>query len=635
MKFNEQTIPRFIIAFSALFLLVVLLLSTGITGDTDSITHYLFARYAFKYPTNFLDHWAKPLFTIFSSPFAQLGYTGSIAFNLAAGLLAAWLIYKIARKLLYDYSWAVILMVIFTPVYLINMYTSLTEILFSLVLVAAIYFFLYERFILSVLIISLIPFARTEGLMFLPLFLVALLWMRKYKAIPFLLAGFVVFGLLGINRYGDFFWFINAMPYSERSSELYGSGNFFFYLGNFHRIMGFPLIILAIVGTLTMLKWFVSEKRLLRDVGWATEYLLILPSFFGFILAHSILWWQGMLGVLGSYRFMASVMPLGAFIALAGFNVIINNLSYNRVTRNRIGTLIILSILITPFVYYKIPFVARGSYDAAEQAANWFKQSSFKDRYVYYFDPSVPFYLNADPWDNTRSLQLKPDPDHPEKSYKNGSVIFWENSFGTVEGGLSFNKLLYNPNFQLLNIFAPRRDFTSGSGEYYFMALFEKLPQPVSLKKGFLVYKNFDFEGNTDDDWQKDLTDKSFVSARHSFILKGKDYSPGPVFPLKELPGKESILIRVSGKFNVPKGFPEGEIILVLEARDGKDRMYRYLKAVNDETHPFGKWFEISFMTGINKFGIEDGIIMLYAWNRSRYPVMVDDLKIEYFPGLE
>ena len=198
MKVNEKTLPGITMAFIALFLIMVLLLSAAITGDTDSITHYLFARYAFAHPENFLSHWGKPLFTILSSPFAQFGYTGAMVFNLLCGSLTAWLVYKISRKLLYDYSWVVILMVIFTPVYILTMFTSLTEILFSLVLVFSIYLFVNERYVLSALVISFIPFARTEGLMFLALFLVALLCMGQYKAIPVLLSVFILFSLAGL-----------------------------------------------------------------------------------------------------------------------------------------------------------------------------------------------------------------------------------------------------------------------------------------------------------------------------------------------------------------------------------------------------------------------------------------------------
>lgn len=631
MKINEKTLPGMVMAFCVFFLALILVLSTGITGDTDSITHYLFSRYAFRYPEHFLDHWAKPLFTILSSPFAQLGMTGAMVFNMLSGLLTAWLIYKIARKLLYDYSWAVILMVVFTPVYLINMYTSLTEILFSLVLVGAIYLFLYERYILAALLISLIPFARSEGLMFLPLFLVAFLWMGKYRAIPFLATGFILFGLLGIPKYGDFWWFFTAMPYSTGGSSIYGSGSFFFYFGKFHHIMGFPLIILALIGTLTMFKWFVSAGKLYRDVGWTTEYLLVLPSFYGYILIQSFLWWQGMMGVLGSYRFMACVLPLGALIALAGFNVIINNLSYNRVTRNRIGLVILLSILVMPFVYNKIPFIARGSYDAIKQAAEWYKDSSYKDRFVYYFDPSVAFFLDEDPWDRTRLMEHRPDIDRPESSYADSAVIFWENGFGTYVAGITFEKLFHNPHFRLLNVFAPRKDHLASGGGYYFVALFEK-GEPDSTQREFSPLFMYDFEKDVPEDRLDLLTDSAYWSPGHSYRFEGSGYSPGLNIPVEELPGKENAFLRISGKFNLPQGYPEGRIILVLEVRDYKEKIYRYLVAKNEKDHPSEEWFELSFITGINKKRVEGGMIKVYAWNQADLPVLVDDLVIRYYP---
>ena len=634
MKINEKTIPGIVMASCVFFMALVLVLSTGITGDTDSITHYLFSRYAFKYPEHFLDHWAKPLFTILSAPFAQLGMTGAMIFNMLSGLLTAWLVYKIARKLLYDYSWAVILMVVFTPVYFINMYTSLTEILFSLVLVGAIYLFLYERYILAALLISLIPFARSEGLMFLPLFLVAFLWMKKYRAIPFLSAGFILFGLLGLPKYGEFWWFFTAMPYSTDGPSIYGSGSFFFYFRKFHHIMGFPLIILALIGTLTMFKWFVSAGKLYRDVGWTTEYLLVLPSFYGYILVQSFLWWQGMMGVLASYRFMACILPLGALIALAGFNVIINNLSYNRVTRNRIGLTILLSVIVMPFVYYKIPFIPRASYHAIEQAADWFKSSSYSERYVYYFDPAVAFFLDEDPWDRSRLMEHRPDVNQPENSYADSAVIFWESSFGTYVAGITFEKLFESPHFRLLNVFTPRKDHPAVGGGYYFVAVFEKGPADYTQKE-FLPLFMYDFEKDILDDRRQFLTDSIFVSPDRAYKFPGKGYSPGLDLAVEELPGKENVFLRISGKFNIPEGYPVGRIILVLEVRDDEGKMYRYLVAKNEPHHQAGEWFELSFITGINKARVNGGMIKVYAWNQAELPVVVDDLQLRYYPLMD
>ena len=47
------------------------------TGDTgDSITHYFYAQYAPLHLELFFNHWAKPLYVLLASPFAQFGFIG-------------------------------------------------------------------------------------------------------------------------------------------------------------------------------------------------------------------------------------------------------------------------------------------------------------------------------------------------------------------------------------------------------------------------------------------------------------------------------------------------------------------------------------------------------------------------------
>jgi len=166
-KIKENTWSFIILAISFLYLFTISLISEGLYGDTDSIAHYQIARYAFKYPSLLVSHWGKPLFTDLSAPFAQFGLQGSIFFNIVCGLLSAWLIYRIAKEFRYKYALLAIPFSLFAPVYMVDLFTSLTEVLFSLVLVAGIYFFLRQKNILSAVIISFIPYARTEGMMFL------------------------------------------------------------------------------------------------------------------------------------------------------------------------------------------------------------------------------------------------------------------------------------------------------------------------------------------------------------------------------------------------------------------------------------------------------------------------------------
>jgi len=319
MKFTDKTIVPSVIIIIALLLTVLLWLSTGISGETDSVTHYQFARYAFKYPEFFLNHWGKPLFTILAAPLSQFGYFGAIVFNLICGLLSAWFAFLISKRLGFEHAWVAIVFTIFTPLYLFIMYTSLTEILFSLVLISAIYLFISQRFTWSAIIISLIPFARTEGMMFVVLFIPALIWMKQYKTLPYLLTGFIVFSIAGWPFYHDLLWFFTRMPYSNSGSALYGSGSFWYYFDLLDEIMNYPLMILGITGMAFFIVNLKHGLKNLHDIKYATLYFLIIPSFFGFILVQSFLWWQGIMGVLGSTRFMACILPLGAIVATAGF----------------------------------------------------------------------------------------------------------------------------------------------------------------------------------------------------------------------------------------------------------------------------------------------------------------------------
>ncbi len=167
-----------------LFLLYLVFGSDGYFGGADNITHYMIARYAFRHPELFLNAWGRPLFTIPAAPFAQFGLEGVKIFNCLAGLATAWLVYRIAcRARLRNPDMAIIL-VIFTPLYLMMLPTAMTEVVFGLVVTLALFLFMRKSYIASAIVISFVPFARTEGFLFLPLYLTALAatgWYR-YRA---------------------------------------------------------------------------------------------------------------------------------------------------------------------------------------------------------------------------------------------------------------------------------------------------------------------------------------------------------------------------------------------------------------------------------------------------------------------
>ncbi|HOW32578.1 MAG TPA: hypothetical protein PLP88_13520, partial [Bacteroidales bacterium] len=167
---TEKIIATSLISVLLVLFSVLAILSTTIFEGADNIAHYNLAHYAFKHPELFLYHWGKPLFTILSSPFAQFGFTGIKLFNVVAGIATAYFAYRYLRSQKIELPFVVMPFVVFVPMYFMMMQTGLTEVLCSLIFVAAAFCFADKRYLLSAIIISFVPIARTETLITLPIF---------------------------------------------------------------------------------------------------------------------------------------------------------------------------------------------------------------------------------------------------------------------------------------------------------------------------------------------------------------------------------------------------------------------------------------------------------------------------------
>ncbi len=591
-KYSQERWAIILLILSGLYLMILFFLSAGLFGETDSVTHYLIARYSFKHPYLLLDHWGKPLFTILSAPFAQFGMMGAVFFNVLCALFTAWFIFRMARLLNYRYALAAIPFALFAPVYMVNVLTSLTEILFAMVLVAGIYFFLKKKMILSSVIISFLPFARMEGMMFLVIFISAFILVKKYKAIPFLITGFVIFSIAGYFRYHDLLWFINAIPYGEKQSALYGSGSFWYYLERFHQLLGFPLTILAVIGIIYLVISMFLEKKPSLTVNWLTEYYLIPVSLFSFILAHSFLWWQGMMGVLATSRFMACVLPLGGFLALLGLNRI--NSWFDR--RKYFGTIFtVMIILITiwvPYTLHKIPARPNWSDQVMKETAGYIRAKGL-DRYpVCYSDPKLAYYLGIDPYDSRGLYKNIPDPDQSQFLLSDSSIVVWDTHFSEFEHKIRLEQLLNNPCFRLIDVYSPEIDKQFFTGRQYMSAIFMKVPCQ-----------------NQEDQW---------------ITINSKDIK------LASLDRESKAIVRARARVLYNKDQDPGKIVLVLSVLDNQDETKRYLTINGSyfQSSP-GQWFEMSLLTQVSTIVPENGSIKISVSTDGDRQVQVEDLCLD------
>ena len=306
-------------------LVILSLISDGYYGGADNISHYLISRYAFRHPHLFLYAWGRPLFTILSAPFAQFGLPGVKIFNVFLGILTALVTFRVAGQLKIKQPLMALILVCFTPLYFMMMPTALTEIIFSFILVLSVFLYLRSNFIASALVISFLPFARTEGFILLPLFLLTLLWARQYRAILFLAAGVIFFSLAGFFYYKDIFWVITQFPYPVNYHHpIYNkAGSIWHFLHSRNETLGLPMEILFLGGIGTMVvELFSRDKEVRHRVHFLI--MLVLGPFLLYLSFHSVLYWKAMGGSLGLERVLAAVMPLAALVALKGYTAIEN-----------------------------------------------------------------------------------------------------------------------------------------------------------------------------------------------------------------------------------------------------------------------------------------------------------------------
>jgi hypothetical protein len=628
-EYSQERWAIILLFLSGLYLMTISLISEGLYGETDSVSHYLIARYAFQHPYLLFDHWGKPLFTILCMPFAQFGMQGAVFFNILCALFTAWMIFRTGRYLKYRYALAAIPFALFAPVYMVNVLTSLTEILFALVLVAGIYFFLKEKTILSSIIISFLPFARMEGVMFLVIFLAAFILVKKFKAIPFLFTGFIIYSLAGAPLYHDPLWFFNAMPYGVKGSTVYGGGSFWYYLERFHQLLGFPLTILAVIGVIHLVISFFREKKPSFTATWLTEYYLIPVSLFGFILAHSFLWWKG-IGVLATPRFMACVLPLGGFLALVGLNRI--NSLFNR--RKYFGPIFTISIILltiwVPYTLHKIPARSSMSDQVMKKAAEAIKTAGLNRHPIFYFDPKLAFYLGIDPYRSDGLYKDLPAPDQPDLGVTDSSIVVWDTHFGEFESKTRLEKLLNNPYYKLLDVNTPEIDERFVTGQQYMSAVFQKVPRQ-NPEIQWISIKSDNYESPAESDKQMYFTDSIKYSGNFSYrIDKTHIYSPSISVGLASIDRESKAILLARVKVLYSNELDPDKIILVISVHDEHEEMKRYLTISGSyfKSSP-GQWFEMCLLTQVSTVVPENGSIKLYVWYQGDHHIFVDDLTLD------
>lgn len=453
----------------------------GFYGGADNIAHYRISRYSFEYPHLFLDHWGKPLFTLLSAPFSQFGFTGIRLFNVSAGLLAALFTWLTAKKLELKNSLLVVIFTLFSPIYFVLLPTGLTEILFSLVLILSVYLFFNGNYFWSAILVSFLPFARTEGIVIIPLFFLSFLYVRKFFPIIFLFTGSLIYSVAGFFQYGDLLWLIHQNPYTG-AKDIYGSGDLFHFVRTINQTTGLPLAIIMTLGVVFLVIESIGQKISSDRKRNQLFLFLIGGGFIIYMAAHSYAWWKGLGGSLGLVRVMAGVIPLATLLGLKGYN------SFTTVLRFPVILKSIVSLgLITLIVYYPLKkyrdFPLGEDEKTVKEAATWLKGTDYYYGKVYYYHLFFIHFLERNPFDQEIASEKLPVVEYPSRDIPVGSIVQWDSHFGPNEGRMPLERLQNDPGLELMKVFEPKTPLKTWKGDDFVVYIFHRIDESMIKTK--------------------------------------------------------------------------------------------------------------------------------------------------------
>ena len=415
------------------------------TGDAgDSVHHYLFARYAPNYPALFFDHWAKPLFVLLASPFAQFGFIGIKIFNVLVSALTVYFTIKTCSISGIRNSLLTIAFFVFAPVSFALTFSGLTEPLFALLLILGIYLTIKEKGIIAAIVISFLPFVRSEGLLIIGIFTLYFLMRKQFKFIPLLLVGHVVYSIAGYFVYHDILWVFTKIPYAHVSS-VYGHGGLFHFVNELAYLIGIPIYVLMGSGICVLLWKGIRNKVSLELL------VLVGLGFLGFFIAHTLFWYLGIFNSMGLKRVFVGVMPLMVISALFGFNFLVDQA---RRWHKIVFALLMLIIAIFPFTNnhaalhidqdLRLNSDQRVAIDIAEYIL---KEEGANHRFQY-THPYLSLVLNVDHFNPSSHIYLSTE---SVQFAEPGDILIWDNWFGVVESGISREFLDSQDHLRLLH----------------------------------------------------------------------------------------------------------------------------------------------------------------------------------------
>lgn len=298
-------------------MLVLLVKSQG-TPLHDEIGHFLISRDAFHTPAHIFDTWGRTVNTLLYIIPAQFGLGVSRFLSLLFALATAFFTLKIARIFQIKLAFSVPLLLWCQPWFADLSYLCITQVPFSLIMIAGAYAYLKNRQTTAAFLIGILPLIRHEGIALIGLVFIYFLIKKDWLAagavfVPFILYNIVYFSFQGTWPF--------ALYFDAKPNNIYGQGTWYHFLIRLPhpRAVGIPIILLVACSIIPLIKVFKTNVKASIIFVW----------YFTYFLLHSIIYRFGLFASGGYKLFLLPLAPTLAIASAFGLQWIINKtLSY-------------------------------------------------------------------------------------------------------------------------------------------------------------------------------------------------------------------------------------------------------------------------------------------------------------------
>ncbi|MBI2968666.1 MAG: hypothetical protein HYY40_12770 [Bacteroidetes bacterium] len=635
----------YLLLFVSFVTVVWINISAGVTFDSgDGIHHYLISLYSWTHPHLFLHSWGKPFFTLVSSPFAQFGIKGMIVFQALCAGAVSFFCYKITEKLNLKYSWTIPVFVFFAPIFFAVLNTGLTEIFFGCQLMFSIWLFFEKKHIPSAIIASFLPFIRIDAYVVLPIIAFVLLLKKQFLAVPLLFSGFFIYSIIGFFHFHDFLWIIHHSQSFFNEGYEGGKGDFFHYINHYEDILGTPYSVLFIAGFIRQL--YVVSKCIIYKIKFpflVEEIFLIFGTLVACFLLHAFSYWMpGVLTNLGMMRYMATLIPGAAIIAVMGMNIItltwIKKFFY---FETGIVILLIVLVINSPFKQLFYPFRVDAEQAVVKETGDWIRNIYGKNHRICYMHPYLAYASDIDPFDERRITLLWSLDKERLNLLPDSTLIIWDSHYAPQEGNLRLDLLRNDTNFIQLKYYKYYLDafpfeiraFMKINIKNTAANLFtpELVSEEGSLNNLQIIDSVFfDFDVKSSEDKSMLVKDISFSG--HTSLAFTANNEWGPVFTRKISQIKNYLSFRmVEIEFKFYTSDSVREIIPVIEINKGKKIILWYGENINQQVN-LNTWNDCKIKRAFLPSELNQNYyVNFYFWNKSRKRFFVDDICIYYY----